>query len=257
MRRLLPLLALLPACSSLAPSTPDATTAASPFGPEFVQQVGESGWVFRARVTEAQPGQVTVEIEQCSLEPLEAPLPAGTHDTVVLTGPALAVGDEAYFLVTWQSAGETWTFSEIGRLDGALDFAAVHEAVHRAHRYWLERALADRLAGSDRVIHATVTGVQDLGGPDGEGPHWWQATLAPWHTLLGTVSIDPITVRFEGSDDECCYQWPKLHVGDQAIYLLQREGSDLVLDNPLDRQDLTELERVRSLLASPPAPPAF
>jgi hypothetical protein len=235
-------LLLLAACSAPPTAAPDAAApAASSFPADFVTDVANSGWVFRAKVTSAQPDQVIVQIEKSSLEPLEAPLPPGTSDTVILTGPPLAVGDEAYFLVGWQSAGQTWTFTENARLPGTLDFDLVHRAVHDAHRYLLDQQLATALVASPRVIDATVTGVTPDPQPCDDCIQYDTVTVSPWHTLRGTVSIDPVTVDVEAGTT---------HVGDRDLFLLDGAGHASLAP-------FADLERVRSLLTSPPEPPSF
>jgi hypothetical protein len=285
MRAALVAIVLVAACSDSAPSSPDGPPpdAAGPAPRSLVGWVAGSGFVFRGKVTqleaatEPQPpdfadpehlwnpaNMIVVEPERVSLDAIELPLLPGSRHTMILQTSAseLTVGQELYFFGRLYIIGATLVMVEVGRLESDLPFDRVHQVVHETRRYLLDRALTDRMLLADRVIWATVTAVEPLPGPDTEsGPWWWSATLAPRRTLRGPVEIDPLVVHFDGGANECCYDWPKLHVGDQALYLLQPDTlSDLpdarfVLDNPIDQQALTEELRLRSLLASNPVPP--
>jgi hypothetical protein len=278
------LVAAIAACSgSDSTPAPDAPPQSSGLDPQLVDWVKDSGWVFRAKVVElraateptppdfADPDHVwnldhmiVIEVEQASTEPLTLPTAKGRHDTVILAGnaDAFAVGDEVYLFATLFQAGNSVVYREIGRLPGSLPFADVHRAVHQSKRYWIDRALADRLTSATRVIEARVEETRDVPGPAGdEIPDWWEATLSPFVTLAGTPSIDPVTVRFDAAQNFSGYQAPKLTTGDHALFLLQPDtvtglpdAATVVID-PLDRQVLGERERIRSLLAVPPVRP--
>jgi len=296
LRAPLAVLVLVTACSSSPPgeaadAAPGADAAACPSDPPYpadlVDLVGRSGWVFRATVveqhaaTEPQPPpfadpqglwdldrMIVVAIDDSSIEPQEAPLPAGSHDTVILTAPPgadLAVGQQAYFFVSWFLAGSSWVFVEQGHWSGdGLGFDDVHAAVHEARRYLLDRALYQRMAGAERVIRGTVLSVADLSDPESDNlPDWWEATVQPRYTLHGPVEIDPIQVRYQGGDNPCCVDMPRLAPGDDADLLIYPDtitghpGPARVIADPLDRQLPRDEPRLRSLLASPPRPPRF
>jgi len=271
-----------PAGAPDAATTPDA---AGPAPRSLVDWVAGSGFVFRGRVIELEAATepappdfadpqhlwqqdrlIIVEPVEVSLEPVELQLIPGSRHTMILRAPAreLVVGQELYFFGGLFSAGQTLVMTEVGRLEGDLPFERVHQAVHATERYLLDRALTDRLLAANRVIYATVTAIDDASGPiTDEGPDWWTATLMPRRTLRGPVEIDPIQVHFDASRNFCCYEWPKLQVGDQAIYLLQPDtitglpDSAYVLDSALDEEALIEEPRIRSLIASPPVPPVL
>jgi len=286
MRAALVAILVVAACSDSAPSGPDASAtpdAATAAPRSLVEWVAGSAFVFRAKVVELEAAtepappdfgdpehlwnlenMIVVEPVRVSLEPIELSLVAGSHHTVILQTPAreLAVGQELYVFGRVFMIGTSVVMVEVGRLESDLPFDRVHQVVHETERYLIDRALTDRMLIADRVIWATVTSVEAGPGPfSDEGPWWWSATLEPRRTLHGPVEIDPLVVHFDGSANFCCYDWPKLHVGDQALYLLQPDtitglpDARFVLANALDQQALTEELRLRSLLASQPVPP--
>ncbi|HVV83222.1 MAG TPA: hypothetical protein VHE35_09080 [Kofleriaceae bacterium] len=239
--------------------------------PDLEPLVARSGWIFEGTVAalhDANQGSpdparsIIVRVDRVSVEPLEAPLPPGTLDTIELAAPPgddLALGSRAYFFVGDEQAGQHWLFREEGHLDvAALAFDDLHARVHTIKRRLLDRALLARMQSADRVLRGTVTAVTDL--PDGpgplDGPDWWEATVQPRNTLRGPVEVDPIAVRFDAAGERL-EDPPRLEVGVQSILLLQPDtvsghGPGLVVTDPLDVQPAHELERLRSLLASPP-----
>lgn len=285
MRAALAAIVLVTACSDSAPSSPDGPPpdAAGIAPRSLVEWVSGSAFVFRGKVVELEAAtepappdfadpdhlwnlanMIVIEPERVSLDPIELPLLPGTHHTVILQAPAheLAVGEELYIFGRVFMLGTSIVMVEVGRLESDLPFDRVHQVVHETQRYLLDRTLTDRMLLADRVIWATVASVEAGPGPTTEsGPWWWSATLVPRRTLHGPVEIDPLVVHFDGSANECCYEWPKLHAGDQALYLLQPDtisglpDARFVLANALDQQALTEELRLRSLLASQPVPP--
>ena len=297
---------LIVACSDLsAPSrdagppdstpinSPDAQTStdanspsASKYPPNFVDLVAHSAWIFRGTVaelhatTEQRPfpdpdmlwdldKMVIAKIDRVSVEPLEAPLVAGSSDTIILKQspePEFAVGTQAYFFVTWLLAGRSWVFVEQGHLGAdRVGFEEFHAKVHETKRYLLDRALYERMLGAERVIRGTVISTEDLpGDPIGDNASdWWVGTFQPQDTLRGPVDTASIQVRYQASDSQCCYQMPRLLAGKEQILLLYPDtvtghpGPELVVTDPLDVEAPGELERMRSLLASPPQSPTL
>ena len=285
---------LLAACSGDGTSPPPAlgplagSVAPHPgfaYPDNFIDLVAHSGWIFQATVTElhaateptpppwADPEHqwdlarmVVVRIDQVAVQPLQDPLPPGTQDTIILLAPpGFDVGYSGYFFVTPYEAGNSWVFIEQGHLDANfVPFGTLSHKVHEVQLYLSERALYDRMVGANRVILGAVQSTQRLPGPISDNlPEWWEAQVAVDGTLDGPPpTVTPYyTVRFEGSQNECCIHMPKLHVGDQSILLLYPDtvtgqGGDafLVMD-PLDVQRAQDLDRLQALLGAAPQPP--
>jgi hypothetical protein len=121
------------------------------------------------------------------------------------------------------------------------------------------------MVGAERVIRGTVLSTEDLpGDPISDNlPDWWVAAVQPEETLRGPVDAAPLQVRYQGSPSACCYRMPHLAAGEEGVLLLHPDdvtghpGPALVVVDPLDVQPASELERLRSLLASPPQPPVL
>jgi len=292
--RLFAAMFLLVACTEVAPDggrtgiplPPDSTPHPGFYYPDnLVDLVAHSGWIFQGTVTQlhaatepmpppwADPNHqwdldkmVIVSIDRVAVEPLQYELPPATQDTIILLAPpAFDVGYQGYFFVSWYEAGNSWVFTEVGHMDAhAVPFEAFAHKVHQVQLYLADRALYDRMMGADRVILGAVQSVQRLPGPVTDNlPEWWEAQVAVDGTLRGP---NPTTspyypVRYEGSQNECCYRMPKLHVGDQAILLLYPDtmtgqpGDAFLIYDPLDEQRAQDLVRLQALLGAPPVPP--
>ncbi len=250
----------------------------SPIAPELAELpdlVARSGWIFEGTIVALHASNqgapdparaIVVRIDRVSVEPLEAPAPPGTLDTIELVAPpepGLAVGSRAYFFVGGQQAGVHWLFAEVGHLDSALlGFDELHARVHAEKRALIDRALYDRLIASERVLRATVIAIDDVA--DGPGPldaaDWWVATVQPRNTLRGPVEVEPLAVRFArnaGGDGPGLDAPARLEVGVECLLLLHPDtvsghGPGLLVEDARDVQPTGELERLRSLLASPP-----
>jgi hypothetical protein len=248
---------------------------------DLVSAYRRSGWVFRATVTkvnaatEQQPpdfadmehqwnlnNMVVVRIDQVFQQPAEAPLPPGTQDTIILKAKVdMAVGAQLDFFVDSFEAASTWVFTELAREPATLAPDVMNTRVAALAQYASDADLYARLSSAQRVVRASVQSVTDLPDPiTDEHPDWFEAQVLPIETLSGTAGTDAVAVRFDGAQNFFSYQRPKLTTAmtDVVLALQQDDQSGhsgfayLVID-PLDVQDASALDRVKRLLASPPA----
>jgi hypothetical protein len=252
-----------------------ADAGASPYPSDLIDLVDQSGWIFEGTVealhasTEPSTASwdpstlIVVRTDAVSVFPLEADLLIGSRNTILLNAPpegSLDVGARAYFFVTAQVIGTSYVFREVGHVDAdAVPFDRLHADVHAVARYLLDRALSDRLRAAARVIIASVIDAEVPADPGCDScPIPAVATLAPRDTLsgpAGTTAIDPVVVHYHQPNGPV----PGMILDpedDQAVYLLQPSSDGPTL-TPDDRRPMVELPRIRSLIASPPVPPAF
>jgi hypothetical protein len=260
-----------------AATTPDA---AASLPSEMIDWVEGSGWVFEATVVRLNdctegfppwdPGgywdlerMIVVRIDGVALAPESAPLVPGTEHTVVLPAPpTMEVGTRAFFFVTWLAAGESWVFLQVGQLaDDAIELPELTTLVEEIEAYLADRAIYERMLAADRVVEATVLDAKRLPGPEVDNlPIWWEAQVEATSALRGPALVD-LPVRFDGAMSNCCYQRPKLEVGEQAIVALfpdnqsGAEGDGFLIIDPLDKWATTERAHLESLLETPPESP--
>jgi hypothetical protein len=112
-----------------------------------------------------------------------------------------------------------------------------------------------RLGSAEQVILGRVVGVKPV--PD-QGPisshreSWQIATLEVLEGLKGGASPhSKVDVRFQASEDIMWVGWPKLHVGQDGVFLLQRGKAGLSVESPLDVHPWAQYQDVWSVLHSP------
>lgn len=268
------LLAALTVLGSALPA-PAQGPAQSPTG-SFVEAVERSGFIFIGTVRPAgeveapaggERGDLVVVVDRI----LEALPPVGDPTGLeVVVQPRRrgypSPGQTAVFFTYVRSAGETFGLVEVASTPPE-DPELLERRIREARAILADRALAARLARSERVVVGTVAETRPTEGalrPTSEhDPRWWWTRIEVESTLKGPGEpAGTAVVYFASSEDVVWRQAPKLETGDRGIYLLQPdsgrpglEGTYTVegpfLADPLDALPLEELARVRRLLAQP------
>lgn len=131
-----------------------------------------------------------------------------------------------------------------------------------------ERRLKRRVDSADLVVTGRVTATQPV--PRGPNPpisehypDWHTATVAVENVEKGGQAPAQVQVKYAASDDVAWHRAPKLHEGDQAVFLLHRGDvvaesgrhadavatDDFVVVDPLDVQPMDERGRIQALVS--------
>ena len=106
--------------------------------------------------------------------------------------------------------------------------------------------LAQRMASAKHVVLGRVVAVRAAAatGPISEHRASWQiATLDVQEDLAGAAKPgSQLEVYFQASQDVVWFNWPKLHAGQQGIFVLQPGKTGLVVESPLDVHPATQYQ---------------
>lgn len=188
---------------------------------------------------------------------------AGSRITVQLAGDAQppAAGETWAFFANGLAFGESIAVSEVGRLavkevQSHLDAAAAGKVSgpFAGIREGLER---DRLRAHAEAADAVVLGrvvklekAVDTGFSEHD-PDWWKATLDVHHVEHGDLQPGEVEVLYPNSLDVRWHRAPKLHAGQEGIWVLHategalREAAPYSVEAPEDYQSTQGLEALR------------
>ena len=155
--------------------------------------------------------------------------------------------------------GETVGVKEIGHIEVPDDLDALHELVTRMAEQRSEQELIEHLAAAEAVLIGQVASLRRAAGEteilgSEHDPDWWVATVRVGQVLKGDVDEGQIDVRYPHSRDIRWYRVPKPREGEEALFILHRDGlaiGDAVLAilHPGDViPEVEEHERVRRLI---------
>jgi hypothetical protein len=237
---------------------------------EIQELVRRSQFIFRgtirqlgsATLPEVRVGDDTavVTVDEVLLAPPKLGDYTGKNITVQLRS---GVGDErkfVFFTTSWLY-GSGLAVREVGRL-GQTQAAGIEQRLAAAQQRLADDHLKSRLDAAELVVVGRVTAVRTLN--QGRRPHsehdplWRSATVSVGSVEKGTASGPTATVFFPGSTDVVWYRSPKFKVGQEGVFILDRDaGKEYRLDGftalePLDFQPKTQLDRVRRLIGVRP-----
>lgn len=194
------------------------------------------------------PGTVVVRVGRIYNAPGDLHDQAGQEVTVVFAGtPAPAAGRRRIvFFVEPFAYGETIAAQAVGTIAAPDDLESLEQAVGAVTLDIQDQELRRHLADADAVVHGIVGERHPVGdsSPLSEHrPDWWVATIVITSPLKGDIEGE-ILVRFPNSTDVRWYWIPKPQVGDEAIFILHRDGlvigdADLAI---LHREDVIPAE---------------
>ena len=242
--------------------------------------VRRSGFVFRGIVL--QQGAATMPVVPVDAattivqvqEVLHAP--PGLDDftgwtiTVQLERPELVRTGEpaAFFTRTW-IFGSSLAVRAVGVLPLAegsafgYDPGKLAAQVSTAVQTVADETLLHRLDAARWVVVGRVVSAEPARVPASEDPEitehepdWWIARVAIESIEKGTGRTGELEVLFPHSDDVAFYRNPKLTPGQESLFLLHEDEmpepsrglEGLTALDPLDVQDVRQLDRVRRLL---------
>lgn len=125
--------------------------------------------------------------------------------------------------------GETVGVREIGQLETPDDLDALHELVTTMSDQEGERELSEHLAAADVVVTGEVTALHRASA-EGEvprsehDPDWWIADIRLGELLKGGIDSNELAIRYPRSRDVRWYRVPKPQEGDEALFILHRDG---------------------------------
>lgn len=172
------------------------------------------------------------------------------------SSPAPRSHPSAVFFTVPVSFGEVVGLKEIGSVPEPDDLDAVADVIAKVSAEMSDEALREHLKEADAVVHAKV--VETRASPTSSteplsehSPEWRIATLQVESTLKGAAH-GVIKVRYPSSTDVRWYAVPKPAAGEDALFILHRDGSrlggaELAILHPMDVVQSTphELERHR------------
>jgi hypothetical protein len=183
---------------------------------------------------------------------------AGQRVTVLLAEETGASGRRVFF-TNPMLYGETVAVKELGSVEAPEATDEVHSLITALSEETKTEELRQHLASAEAVLHARVLSRHRVSQATAataseHDPDWWAAVIHVITSLKGGHEGD-IAVRYPHSRDVRWHAVPKPHEGQEALFVLHRDGiklgeATLALIHPGDllSADARELRRVRSLL---------
>lgn len=177
-----------------------------------------------------------------------------------------AAGEQAICFAEGLMYGEGLAVREIGWQRVSRTSAAARTRMDDAVASEPDRRLKGRVDSAALVVTGRVASTEAVPrGPrppiSEHYPDWHLATVDVEGVEKGSHTPNQVQVKYAASDDVAWYRAPKLHAGDQAVFLLHRGDAvaesgphadavatdDFVVVDPLDVQPVTERGRIQAL----------
>jgi hypothetical protein len=194
------------------------------------------------------PGTIVARIARIYYAPGDLGDQVGQEVTVVFADePAPAAnGQRIVFFTEPFAYGETIGVRAVGTIAAPDDLESLAEAVGTVTLDIEEEELRRHLAEAAAVVHGVVRErhpVDDRSPLSEHSPDWWVATIVITSSLKGDLEGE-VAARFPNSTDVRWYRTPKPREGDEAIFVLHRDGrvigdADLAI---LDDRDVIPAE---------------
>lgn len=184
-----------------------------------------------------------------------------TNQDVLILRPPGAQARHAIFFVTPVNYGKLMTAREDGELAPPESLRTFSDALARADQAASDRKLRGLLASAETVVVARVAKTVDLTADwraSEHDPRWSLAAIEVVRILKAETRTSHVV--FAGSDDVRWFRSPKLHPGDEGIFLLRHDNGNLlrnattpsttgyILIDPADFRPLSEEQRIVTLL---------
>jgi hypothetical protein len=185
---------------------------------------------------------------------------AGTDVTVLLARVSgTRVEQQAVFFTTSWMYGSGLAVAEVGRMEPE---GGLRRRIADAEARVAERALRERLARASLVVTGKVARTQPAEQRSRmvseHDPDWWEAVVEVESLEKGRLPAPRMSVLFPNSTDELWIDSPKFRVGQNGIWILQKNQQErgapvfrvpgyTALD-PLDFHPREQRDRIRSLI---------
>jgi hypothetical protein len=203
---------------------------------------------------------VVVRVEEIVHAPTNFPNLRGQQITVELAKPgAVREGEKSVFFTNGWVFGRQVAVREVGHTPLPSQPAAFQEELSKWYAQQDTRLLERRLIQANVVIVGKVRKAQRSTQASAHfisehSPDWWEATIEVTSVERGELSQKPILVYFPNSSDVVWRSAPKFLAEQEGIWILHRQkipglepGGHTALD-PMDYQNIDQLERVRALI---------
>jgi hypothetical protein len=250
-----------------------SSALAQPAAPEWDRLVRSSSLIFIGTIEKlgtAKTTQATLEENTAVVTVEEVYTPTGGLGdlrkrgiTVLLDArrPAKA-GERALFFANGVAYGAGVVVREVERLP-VTDKAALEKEIAAALTRRDDRALAQRIARSSLVVVGKVVSVREAQRPEQPAisehdPRWFEAVVELTSVERGQFSGKDLTILFPASADELWAEAPKFKVGQEGVFILQKDQTEIrppgprrlgyTALNPLDFQPNGRIDQVRRLV---------
>jgi hypothetical protein len=155
----------------------------------------------------------------------------GRSITVMLTDPAKAkVGEPVVLFAQSWAYGESLAVIEVGVIDDK-ERGAMKEEVGEALEHLADERLLARIERAGLVIVGKVSSTAPLEGHEHlpiteHAPLWWTAVIDIESVEKGRHEGHRITILFPSSTDVAWHDSPKFSVGQEGVWLLQRNQQE-------------------------------
>jgi len=190
-----------------------------------VQRAESSGLSF----IPSSPSTAVVRVERIYHASPDLHAEAGQEVTVLyMEGSTPASGDRRRVFFTDPVAfGETIAVREIGSMDEPDDPEAIAGLVARGTAEMEEEQIREHLASADAVVQGRVAETHPASRTperySEHDPEWWVARIEVMRSFKGDLEGD-VSVRYPNSRDVRWYAVPKPEEGQEAIFVLHRDG---------------------------------
>jgi hypothetical protein len=183
---------------------------------------------------------------------------SGQLVTILNPAPGSAAPRQVFF-VKPAFYGETIGVRELGRMNVPDEIEDLHTLVGEVAEETRTEALRAHLASAEAVVHARVVGAHRVSETTAataseHDPDWWAARLNVLAALKGDHKGE-LLVRYPNSRDVKWIGAPRPREGDDAVFLLHRDGlhvggAALVLLHAIDMLPASaqDIRRIRGLM---------
>jgi len=238
-----------------------------------VEQVGASNM----SAVEASDASAVVRVDQVLHAPPAFTGFEGQSITVLLRDPgSLAEGEEAVFFTRGGPLGETLAVQEIDHQPAGLAPEALSAQADDARASQSDLAMRDRVARANVIVSGRVADVRRPASAEAVGaleaeqehnppvsehdPQWTEAVITVEDLIKGTPSEGETVVVFPASNDVAWADAPKLHTGQEGVFLLHQpapeahvgvtlEATTHVALSALDVRPKEDADRVRAVVS--------
>jgi hypothetical protein len=198
----------------------------------------ESSFVFDGTVERAAasslsivrpgPGTAVVRVGRIYNAPGDLSDQVGQEVTIIFadTPAPEADGQRRVFFTEPFAYGESVGVRAVGSIDTLIDVESLDELVRGVTLEIQEEELRRHLAEAAAVLYGVVVErhpVTDTSPLSEHRPDWWVATIAVTRSFKGELEGE-IAVRYPSSQDVRWYLTPKPEEGQEAIFVLHRDG---------------------------------